>query len=113
MSERILQVLNRFYVACATDADEFTDVPGEDGKLYRQPFALAQRAKRIEAKLDGIMAAIKAIGTSNPDVAAILAGVDEKLAELRTEVREDTRDAVADGYEWGVSGLRAGEAAGS
>lgn len=63
--------------------------------------------RRIEPKLDGILTALGAIGTSNPDVAAILAGVDGRLAELRAEVEADTRDAVADLAEGGAGAVRA------
>jgi hypothetical protein len=51
-------------------------------------------------------AALEAIGTANPDVAAILAGFDERLAALQSDVEADTRDAVADGLEGGAAAVR-------
>jgi hypothetical protein len=60
--------------------------------------------KRIETKVDAALTAIGAIGSSNPDVAAILAGVDQRLSALKAEVR----DAVADLGEGGADKVRAG-----
>jgi Arc/MetJ-type ribon-helix-helix transcriptional regulator len=59
--------------------------------------------KRIETKLDAVTIAIGAIGSSNPDVVAILAGLDDRLGALKAELR----DAVADLGEGGAAQVRA------
>jgi hypothetical protein len=63
-------------------------------------------AYAANAKADALLAAVKALSTGNADVAAILAGVDERLANLRTAVRTDVRDAVADEAEGGAAAVR-------
>lgn len=46
-------------------------------------------------------------GGGSADTAAILRGVDERLAEQRSAIEADTRDAVADLAEGGASAVRA------
>jgi len=70
-----------------TEIYDLPFVPGGPKKGERNEPHFARKA--MDAKLDGLMAAIQAIGTSNPDVAAILAGVDERLAGLRTQIHAD------------------------
>ena len=53
-------------------------------------------------KVDTALSAIAAIGTSNPDVAAILAGVDARVSAAEKEIR----DAVADLGEGGAAQVR-------
>lgn len=62
---------------------------------------------RVEIKLDTLLTAVGKIGTSDPGVAAILAGMDERLAAHRAAVEADTRDAVADAAEGGAAQVRA------
>lgn len=71
------------------------------------PAWTVETLRRVEAKLDGLLTAVGAIGTTNPDVAAILTGVDQRLATLRAQVEDDTRDAVADLAEGGAAQVRA------
>lgn len=47
------------------------------------------------------------VGSESPDAAAILAGVDERLATFRAQIEADTRDAVADLGEGGAAQVRA------
>jgi hypothetical protein len=61
----------------------------------------------LNVKLDTMLNAIGAIGTSNPDVAAILAGLDTRLDAAVAELRAETRDAVADLGEGGSVQVRA------
>jgi hypothetical protein len=81
-----------------------------DGRVVK--FASAIRdtyvsVGRLEAAVAALQAAITAAGAASPDTVAILAGVDTRLADLRTTVRADTRDAVADLGEGGAAKLRA------
>ena len=59
-----------------------------EGTVTRAEFAA------LAAKVDQVLAAVVA-GGGSVDTAAILAGVDERLATLRAGVEADTRDAVA------------------
>lgn len=59
------------------------------GKQVVVTNTLAATLIRMETKLDGLLTAIGAIGTTNPDVAAILAGVDASLAALKTALEAD------------------------
>jgi glycosyl hydrolase family 25 len=65
-------------------------------------------AARTETAVTGLAAAVAALSTGqgNPDVAAILAGVDERLAALQTRIDAGTRDAVADLGEGGAAQVR-------
>jgi hypothetical protein len=54
------------------------------------------------------LAAVITAGGGTVDTAAILGGVDERLATLRAQVEADTRDAVADEAEGGAAAVRAG-----
>lgn len=60
------------------------------------------------AVIEQLAAAISA-GGGTVDTAAILAGVDVRLAALRTGVEADTRDAIADNDEGGAAAVRADE----
>lgn len=69
---------------------------------------------RFETKLDGLTAAVAEIGTSTPEVAAILAGMQTKLdaqqAELERAIEaagQEARDAVGDLAEGGAAQVRA------
>lgn len=68
---------------------------------------LSEKVTALQVDVAALHAKIDAIGTSDPDVAAILAGVDERLAALRADVEDDTRDAVADLAEGGAPAVRA------
>ncbi len=57
----------------------------------------------LSTKIDTVLAAISAIGTSTPEVAAIMAGLDERVAIITAEVR----DAVGDLGEGGSTQVRA------
>ena len=69
--------------------------------------ATYDRMDRLEAKLDAVLAALGTLGSGNVDVAAVLAGVDARLAALRTGLDADVRDAVADFGEGGAASVRA------
>ena len=71
---------------------------------------LHERLVRMEAKLDAALAAIAAIGTDSPEVAQILAALEEQQAELEAAIAAaaaEARDAVADGLEGGSAAVRA------
>lgn len=55
------------------------------------------------------LAAVLSAGGVSVDTAAVLAGVDERLAALRQVVEDDVRDAVADLAEGGSAAVRADE----
>jgi hypothetical protein len=83
--------------------------------------ALAAALARLEVKVDALAEAVAAIGSTNPDVAAILAGVQNKLdaqtAELEASLAQvqaeaaaagqEARDAVGDLAEGGAAQVRA------
>jgi hypothetical protein len=60
-----------------------------------------------DTKLDAILAAIAEIGSSAPEVAVILAGMQTKLDEQTAALEAELRDAVADGLEGGSAAVRA------
>ena len=74
-----------------------------------QPNKLRARLVALETKLDALVAAFTSLASAiadaggDVDVAAILAGVDERLATLAVE----QRDAVADLGEGGAAQVRA------
>lgn len=64
----------------------------------------------VEAKADATIAAIGHIGSNSPEVATILAALEETKAELEAEIqaaRAEARDAVGDALEGGVAQVRA------
>jgi hypothetical protein len=62
--------------------------------------------KALSVVVEQLAAAITA-GGGTVDTAAILAGVDNRLASLRAATETDTRDAVADALEGGAPAVRA------
>lgn len=70
---------------------------------------------QTDRKVDALTAVIEQLATAivngggNIDTAAILRGVDERLAAQRIAIEDDTRDAVADLAEGGASSVRADE----
>lgn len=60
--------------------------------------ALSAEAKRLGDLVEA--------GGGSADVAAVLAGVDTRLAALRAAIDGDTRDTVADGLEGGAAKVR-------
>lgn len=65
-------------------------------------------AFRARAEAAAIRVALDGIVSGDADTAAILAGMDERLAALRTQLGADTRDTVADGLEGGATAVRNG-----
>lgn len=74
--------------------------------VFPVPFTAALKAN--SARLDALLAAVAKIGTSNPDVAAIVAQVGEEIAASEARIKAAARDAVGDGLEGGVTQVRAG-----
>lgn len=74
--------------------------------LYARRDAYYARAEQVlmQAKLDVIQAAVTG---DIPDLAPVLAALDERLAALRTQVEAEVRDAVADLGEGGAAQVRA------
>lgn len=68
--------------------------------------ALGAKLDAIGVKVDAALSAIGAIGTNSPEVAGILAGLDERLASTRTALEAEVRDAVADLGEGGAKQVR-------
>jgi hypothetical protein len=102
-------------IAAAVLTAKYNDYVDPDGDGKRTPVTVIDALLRARAdayaanlKADAVLAALGKIGSGDPDVAAILAGVDERLAQLRTAVREDVRDAVADEAEGGAAAVRTG-----
>lgn len=73
----------------------------------------AMYAWDTQARVDALAGVIQALadalkaGGGSVDTAAILAGVDERLAAHRAQVEADTRDAIADLAEGGADAVRA------
>lgn len=68
---------------------------------------LAQRVNALAVEVVALRTAVEGIVGGDPDSAAILQGVDERLAAFRAQVEADTRDAVADLAEGGAEAVRA------
>ncbi len=69
------------------------------GPYKGEPMWVVQALKAIDRKLS-------AIGTGDPDTAAILAGIDAEMAELQAALEAEVRDAVADLGEGGAAQVR-------
>jgi len=93
-------------------AKEIRDsVPRADGTRPPIPASVALMAARTDAfygraEAAAVRAALEGMAGGDPDVAAILAGMDQRLATLRAGVEDDVRDAVADQAEGGAQRVR-------
>lgn len=74
-----------------------------DGPTKGERNELHFATESVQAQMSAALTALGAIGTATPEVAAILSGLDDRLAALRAEVR----DAVADLGEGGAAQVRA------
>ena len=86
--------------------------PGQNNADIRQLFySLGSQLTVLNTVVQHMSAAITA-GGGSVDTAAVLTGVDaalaKHLADFRTQVQADTRDAVADAAEGGAAAVRAG-----
>lgn len=112
--EQLLALTHPAGAAASTGDDDMASVA--DTITYEiRPWTAGtlQATGRIEAQLTALLAVVEQLGAAiakgggTVDTAAILAGVDERLAHLAEAQTAAVRDAVADGLEGGSAQVRA------
>lgn len=94
MNEQEHRVLYNAYQVLYEEAHEHDPIKWvtdlDTGQFIELPNLPLRRMQRVEAKIDQLTAMVAAIGTANPDVAAIIAALqaefDEQLAAIETVV---------------------------
>jgi len=104
-----LDNVNRMAFANATGAPTVQLHPGNNPTAPLVTIAnfTVVKLNELETKVDALGEAIGQIGTDSPEVAAILAGMQQKLDAQQAELKAEIRDAAADLGEGGAAQVRA------
>jgi hypothetical protein len=100
------QVSDINYILWRGGPENKTDFRSYFATITTSVQALGAQVAALTTTVEALGKAITA-GGGTVDTAAILAGVDARLAEFRAQIEADTRDAVADAAEGGAAAVRA------